>query len=127
MANPVVPNNMGGNRQFLADPENASLATVVGDLAAMNLQLMHALDEIIPGDADGNPRLITNALTLRARQLLAASNVIQQREQSTRELTPLTRPPADPYGATENIANIRMNNIPIFTGTQSKYWLKYAL
>ena len=55
-------------------------------------------------------------MTLRARQLVAASNVSQQREQSTRELTPLTRPPALPYGATENIANIRMNNIPIFTG-----------
>ena len=85
MANPNVPDNMGGNRQFLADPDNASLATVVGDMAAMNLQLLHALDGIIPGGAGGNPRLITNALTLRARQLLAASNVNQHSKENRQQ------------------------------------------
>ena len=45
MADPDVPDNMGGNRQFLADPDNASLATVVGDMAAMNLQIKLSLPE----------------------------------------------------------------------------------
>ena len=116
MAAPNVPNNMGGDRQFLADPEAASLSTVVGDMAALQLQLVHALDAIIPA---GNARNIMDAMTLRARQLLAASNVSQQREKSTRELTPITRLPAVPYGNNANIAAIRMNNIPLFTGKSS--------
>ena len=117
MAHPHgVPDAMGGNRQFLADPENANLATIVGDMAAMQLQIMHAFDAIVPGDDDGNPRLITAAMAARAQQLLLAANVNQQREQNTRELTPLTRLPALPYGANVNVAGIRMNNIPVFSG-----------
>ena len=88
MAHPHgVPNDMGGNRVFLADPENANLATIVGDMAALLLQVMHANDAAVPGAAGGNPRLITAAMTARAQQLLLAANVNQQREQDTRELT----------------------------------------
>ena len=113
MADP--PDNMGGNRVFLADPEATGLSTAVGDMAALQLQLIHALDAVIPAAARG----LCDDIADHARQVLAASVVNQQREQSTRELTPITRIPAAAFGANANIAAIRMNNIPIFTGKSS--------
>ena len=110
MADP--PDNMGGIRQFLADPEATGLSTAVGDMAALQLQLIHALNAVIPAGA----RNLCDDIAAHARQILAASDVNKQREQSTRELTPITRVPVAPYGANANIAAIRMNNIPIFTG-----------
>ena len=47
------PDNMGGNRQFLADPEAPGLSTAVGDMAALQLQLKHALEGVIPAAARG--------------------------------------------------------------------------
>ena len=110
MADP--PDNMGGYRQFLANPEATGLSTAVGDMAALQLQLIHALNAVIPAGA----RNLCDDIAAHARQVLAASDVNKQREQSTRELTPITRVPVAPYGANANIAAIRMNNIPIFTG-----------
>ena len=51
-----------------------------------------------------------------ARRVLAATNASQTRETNIRELQPVTRVPVAAYGAEENVANIRMNNIPVFTG-----------
>ena len=107
-----IPPNFGGNRQFLADPNATGLSTIVGDMAAMQLQLIHALDEVIPAGA----RAAVNNIAAHARQALAASNVSQAREQATRELRPLTRLPAVEFGDQINIANIRMHNVPTFTG-----------
>ena len=102
----------GGNRQFIADPNNTGISTIVGDMAAMQLQLIHALDAVIPAPA----RAAVNNIAAHARLALAASNVSQTREQATRELRPLTRLPAVEFGDQINIANIRMHNVPTFTG-----------
>jgi len=106
------PPNMGGDRVFLGDPQNSGMSTVVGDMAAGTLQLIHALEGIIP-DAQ---RALVGRIADRTRQALAASNASQAREQATRELQPVTRVPAAAFGATVAIANIRMNNVPSFTG-----------
>ncbi len=37
-------------------------------------------------------------------------------EENIRELQPVTRVPVAPYGIIVDVANIRMNNIPVFTG-----------
>ena len=113
MAAPRIPDDFGGDRQFLVDPEATGLSTVVGDMAALNLQLIHALGDAVPAD---NRPLVAN-IAARTRQLLAASNASQGREQATRELRPITRIPDDPYGDHVNVANIRMHNVPSFTGT----------
>ena len=110
-----IPPNFGGNRQFLADPNATGLSTIVGDMAAMQLQLIHALDEVIPDGA----RAAVNNIAAHARQALAASNVSQAREQATRELRPLTRLPAAEWGDHVNIANIRMHNVPSFAGSDT--------
>ena len=111
MANP--PPDMGGGRQFIADPNASGISTVVGDMAALNLQLIHALQEVIPDGA----RALVNNIAAQTRQALAASNASHAREQATRELRPITRVPAAPFGAHANIANIRMHNIPTFSGS----------
>ena len=113
MAAPRIPDDFGGDRQFLADPEATGLSTIVGDMAALNLQLIHALGDAVPAD---NRPLVVN-IAARTRQLLAASNASQAREQATRELRPITRIPDAPYGDRINVANIRMHNVPTFTGT----------
>ena len=111
----AVPDDFGGNRQFLDDPENTGLSTVVGDMAALSLQLIHALGASVP-DA-GKP--IVARIAAQQRQLLAASNASQAREQATRELRPITRIPARDYGNVANTADVKLYNVPTFTGTSS--------
>ncbi len=47
-AAPEVP---GAYRQFIANPENTSISTMVGDMATLNLQMLHMLREAIPAGA----------------------------------------------------------------------------
>ena len=112
MAAGAPPAAFGGGRAFLDDPEQASQAKVVGDLAALNLQLIHFLGRLAPA---GDQRFIDD-IADRTRLLVAASDASQQREQNTRELQPVTQVPAAGWGANVNIANIRMHNIPAYSG-----------
>ena len=104
------------DRQFIADPGNASGATQMGDMAAINLRILHLLNTVVEEGA--NKALIVQA-TARTQQILEASKISQARESATRELRPLTRLPVLPWGNTQNIANIRMHSVPSFTGTSS--------
>ena len=106
----------GADRQFIADPENTSVSTMVGDLATLNLQILHALQAAVP---DGAMTALAGQIAARSQQILDASKVSQSREAATRELRPLTRVPVAPWGVAHNIANIRMHNIPTFTGTSA--------
>ena len=87
---------------------------MVGDLATLNLQLLHTIQAVVP---EGAMRNLAAQIGVRSQQILEASKVSQSREAATRELRPLTRVPAAPWGVGHNIANIRMHNIPTFTGT----------
>ncbi len=111
MADP--PAAFGGDRQFIVDPDNAGLPTAIGDLTALLLRNLHFQRE----GADAAHRARIDADAAIARRVLAASNASQTRETNIRELQPVTRVPVAPYGAEENVANIRMNNIPVFTGS----------
>ena len=113
MARPVIP---GAGRQFIADPGNASGATQMGDMATINLQILHLLNTVVE---DGDNKDLVVQATARVQQILEASTISQARESATRELRPLTRLPAAPWGVTRNIANIRMHSVPTFTGTSS--------
>ena len=113
MAAPVIP---GADRQFIADPGNATGATQMGDLATINLHILHLLNTVVEEGA--NKALIVQA-TARTQQILEASKISQARESSTRELRPLTRLPDVQWGDRRNIANIRMHSVPIFTGASS--------
>ena len=112
MAAPVP----GADRQFIADPENASAATQMGDMATINLQMLHMLETVIPAGAMTN---LAAQVTLRCQQVLEASKVSQSREAATRELRPLTKVPVAPWGITVNIAPIRMHSVPTFTGSSA--------
>ena len=106
-----IPAAQGGARVFFDDVEQAGLSTMVGDLAAMNLRLLHLLDaDTVPAAQ----RVHLDVMRDHSRQILTASDICKQREQSAHELRPITRVPVPQWGATIAIANIRMNNIPIF-------------
>ena len=111
-----IPPEHGGARVFFNDPEQAGLSTMVGDMAAMNLRLLHLMDEAAVPVAN---RGAVDALRVHARQILAASDICKQREQDTRELRPITRVPVPAWGNNENIGNIRMHSVPMFSGTSS--------
>ena len=113
MARPVIP---GAGRQFIANPENASNATMMGDMATLNLQILHLLNTVVD---DGANRDLVAQATLRSQQVLDASVISQARESATRELRPLTRLPDAPWGNIRNIAAIRMHSVPTFNGTSS--------
>jgi hypothetical protein len=89
---------------------------MMGDLTAVNLRMLHTMRGFAADDAG---RAEIDAVADQARAVLAASVASQAREAAIRELQPVTRVPAAPYGAIEDVANIRMNNIPIFTGSAS--------
>ena len=114
MAAPVFPANYGGDRQLVQDPNSNTMHTMLGDLAALNLRLSHAVS-IMPG-CDSSTRAVIEAVAVDARAIVESSVRSHIREQATRELQPLTRLPAVRWGDTANVHNIRMYNIPVFTG-----------
>jgi hypothetical protein len=115
MAEPP-PAAFGGARVLAGDPDNVGLPTAIGDLSALFLRNLHFQRETAADDAQ---RALIDAQAAGVRQVLAASNASQARETNIRELQPVTRVPAVQFGNKENVANIRMNNIPVFTGGSS--------
>ena len=115
MAFVPVPDDMGGDRAWIADPTQAGISTTVGDLAATMLQMQHLMRGVL---AAGDGRAEFVALADRTRAILAASDASQAREKATRELSPMTRVPA-PWGVNALIGNIRMHIVPIFSGTSA--------
>jgi len=107
----AVPPNMGGGRQFIADPQNAGIPNVSVDNSALILRMLHLFRAQIPAGSEAEAALLAEA----ARTALAAGEASSAREQATRELRPMTRVPIA-FGAQNAIANIRMNNITTFTG-----------
>lgn len=122
----AIPDNFGGNRAFLDDPLQAGSASVIGDMAALNLQLLHLTRaQVGPAEAD---RMAANL-----RNVLAAAEAQKAREFATRELQPMsTIPGAGGYGATNNLAGIRIQQIPTFAGSSTDRdevfsWLRKTL
>jgi hypothetical protein len=109
----AVPAAFGGGRVFADDPDNIGVPTQLGDLTALFLQNLHIQRA---NAADPAAEAVIDAQAARLRVILASSNASKAREDNVRELQPVTRVPALPYGNEENVANIRMNNIPVFTG-----------
>ena len=112
----AIPPEHGGARVFFADPEQTGLSTMVGDMAAMNLRILHLMDDNAVPPAN---RAAIDVIRVHARRVLAASDICKQREQDTRELRPVTRVPVPQWGANENIGPIRMHSVPTFSGTSS--------
>ena len=86
-----IPADRGGNRVFFNDVNQVGVSTMIGDLAAMNLHLVHCLaDAAIP---NANAAHI-DALIAHNQRILDASDICKAREAATRELKPVTRLPA---------------------------------
>ena len=119
MAQPMpVPPNMGGDRVFIADANDTNISSAVGDTSAAFLQFVHLMAPQIDAGADGVARRLTvNRIVDDLKRVMTASDVSKTRERSVRELKPVTTLPAVEYGVAVNTANIRMINIPAFTGT----------
>ena len=105
----------GGGHVFIDDPNDAGISTITRDMAAINLQLLH----FVRATAHNDDHARIDEIADRVRQTLAASTASQARERATRELQPITRVPAAEYGVNVNVANIRMHNIPTFSGNGS--------
>ena len=112
----AIPPNFGGAHVFMGDPQSQGLSTIVSDMAAMNLQILHTLRE---DAADAAAQARIDAMATRVRNVLDASKASHSREQATRELQPITRLPAAQWGNVVNIANIRMHNIPSYAGNSA--------
>lgn len=130
MAAPLFPNDFGGDRNVVENPERADVATALGDMVRLNLRLIHAL-----GEADAIPpaqRGLFDNITEGLRQTARNADATKARETNTRVPRSLTRVPEAPFGPNENYAQIRMTNIPLFDG-QSKdpadvtRWLRKVL
>lgn len=112
----AIPPDWGGDHVFMVDPQAQGLSTIVADMAAINLQLLHSMHAAAADDA-GRGRI--TALRDRVTSALDASKASHSREQATRELQPLTRLPDAPWGVNVNVAGIRMHNIPAFSGSNA--------
>lgn len=108
----AIPPEFGGGREIGDNPEEVGAAATVGDVAALGLQLLHTLGGHI-GDGFIADR---DRLAERFRLTLRAADAQKARENSTRELQPMNAIPAADYGPTNNLAAIRLNQIPQFSG-----------
>ncbi len=111
-------NDWGQNRAFVA-AQNHLTATVpgqVGDLGAVNLQIVRILREIQANNPQRVAELDNSADYIRP--IVAASIATRTRERVSTELQPLTVVP-NAWGRNDRIANIRLYNIPNFSGTSS--------
>ena len=113
MAAGLPPANFGGGQALMADPNEAGLSNSMRDMAVLTLRMAH----YVRANANNADQGAIDAIADGVRQVLQASEVTQARELATRELQPLTRVPPAAYGAQNNPANIRMQNVPTFTGT----------
>jgi hypothetical protein len=109
----AIPANFGGDREFLPDPDRAGTAAALGDMAAINLQLLHVLQPVFAADGLEAER---TRLAGILRNTLQAADAFKARENSTREVRPMNNIPAVDFGATNNLAGIRINQLPQFDG-----------
>lgn len=115
MAAPVFPPEYGGSRTFTREPEKADLSSTIGDLAALNLQLLHTIKESVAIPEDKKDHL--NAVAEGLRQQCANAEATKIREKNTRVLRPLTRLPATgKWGDETNVSRVRLHNITPFNG-----------
>jgi len=108
-----IPADWAGGREFLADPARAGTAHALGDMAAINLQLLHLLGPVMGDGLAGERDRLAGAL----RNALTAAEAFKVRENSTRELQPMNTIPVADYGPTANLAGIRLNQVPQFSGS----------
>jgi len=108
----AVPANFAGDRVFTEDAENAGAAAALGDLAAVSLQLLHHLGNTL-GDGFGP---IRDDLAERVRVSMQTADASKARENSTREIQPMNAIPERNFGAVNNLAAIRLNQVPQFSG-----------
>ena len=115
MAAPVFPPEYGGSRNLTRDSEKADLSSTVGDLAALNLQLLHMFKENVAIPDARKAHL--NAVAEGLRQQCANAEATKTREKNTRVLRPLTRLPADgAWGGEGNVSKVKLHNITLFRG-----------
>ena len=88
-AGPPPAAAFGCEREFLNNPAQASAARIQGNLAAMNLQLLH----VLRGVAHNDDQTLLDGIAEQNRLLMAASDASQVREQKTRELQPVAQVP----------------------------------
>jgi len=117
MADPAFPDDLGGDRTLLRDASRADVPTVVGDLAAINLQLIHALTTA--GVVNDAARPYFESITRKVRQTVTNVDATKVRETNTRVLKPLTRVPADNagYGPNNRVDNIKLHGVTYFDGS----------
>jgi hypothetical protein len=115
----VVPvNDWGQNRAFVAAPTPlaATVPGQVGDLGEVNLQILRMLRDAQANDPEKVAEI--DNLADYIRPIVAASDATRTRERISTELQPLTTVPNN-WGHVDRIANIRLHNVPNFSGTSS--------
>jgi hypothetical protein len=108
-----IPAGFAGDRNLLADPQTANTAAALGDIAAVNLQVLHHLQATLT--AAGVNAAEVDRLRVGLSNAMQAANTFAARESSTRELRPMCQIP-NAWGAVGNLANVRLNQLPQFEG-----------
>jgi len=112
-APPPIPPNHGGDRAFIADPNKATNADAIGDIAAALQYVLHVVGELPAVAAlPGVPPALVAARTGvdRARESVEG---LARRDTEQREPPTLTEIPEDGFGD-QPFGNTRLNHIPRF-------------
>ena len=108
----AIPGEYGGDHVFMEDRDAPGNSVTIGDVIAANLQLLHLLQPALGAAIE--PERVRLAGILR--NALAAAGSAEVREGSTRKLQPMNQIPVNDYGVVDNLAGIRINQVPTFTG-----------
>lgn len=109
----AIPNNYGGNRDLLADPNTAGTGVALSDVATISLNFLHLVDPVMAAQPGWNAQ--RDRLAEGLRNVLTATDAFKTREGSTRVLQPMSRIP-NAWGLTANLAQVRTNQLPQFDG-----------
>ena len=116
--NLIPTDDWGQNRAFMAasDPRLATTPAQVGDMGTVGLQMLR----IMRKSQNMDPAVLRDIDNLAEvmRSVVAASEATRTREKVATELQPLTKVP-EKWGHNSQIANIRLYNVPNFSGTSS--------
>ena len=114
-AAPIFPDHVLGGRRLIENPELAGHVALERDFAIMFRELCHVMT--LP---DGDPRkgAMVAMIGAQADTALEAADNLERTATKVRAPRSMTRVPAVPWGAMDNLERVRSQHIQKFTGDE---------